>query len=380
MTDLVLSDQQAAALRAIDEWYVSGRQEFTLEGYAGTGKTTLLSHVLDHLRAHRGLGDLYVGAYTGKAAHVLRRKGNRGASTLHSMLYEPVPGSNPVRFQLAADPGIGYADLVVIDENSMVPQDMAADFRRHARRLLTIGDPAQLPPVRGLGGFADRRPDAVLTEVHRQALDDPILRLATKVRRGQLPTMSDAAANVAVAPARTWEQLTTPGAGQLLAGRHRTRFAVTRYLRDGAAASPFAGEPLVCRRNEHDRGLYNGMPVAASWVDGDRAMPYEPYLMDVSPVEEEEDGADVHRSVHRLKVASRPFRDHYDGAPTPLEYERGVSVLDWAYCLTVHAAQGSEYDAVTVIDDSAAFREDRFRWLYTAITRARSRLTLLLRS
>ena len=75
------------------------------------------------------------------------------------------------------------AGLVVIDECSMVDDRMGQDLLSFGTKVLVLGDPAQLPPVRGSGFFTDTEtPDVMLTEIHRQAKDNPIIAMATKVR------------------------------------------------------------------------------------------------------------------------------------------------------------------------------------------------------
>ncbi|MFM8749772.1 ATP-binding domain-containing protein, partial [Rhabdaerophilum sp.] len=52
--------------------------------------------------------------------------------------------------------------------------------------------------------------------------------------------------------------------------------------------------------------------------------------------------------------------------------------FDYGYALTVHKAQGSQWDKVVLFDESFAFREHRARWLYTAVTRAAKALTIVI--
>jgi superfamily I DNA/RNA helicase len=92
----------------------------------------------------------------------------------------------------------------------------------------------------------------------------------------------------------------------------------------------------------------------------------------------------------RMEEQSRPLKDlvvhpylfaqHFDGPSERPRVDRGVEEFDWGYVLTVHSAQGSEWPHVTVIDDSAVFREDRDKHLYTAITRASEGLLILKRA
>src|SRR5687768_1505408 len=75
--------EQDKALSDVADWMNDrGTQLYRLFGYAGTGKTTLAKHFAEGIE-----GNVLFGAYTGKAAHVLRTKGCPGASTIHSLIY-----------------------------------------------------------------------------------------------------------------------------------------------------------------------------------------------------------------------------------------------------------------------------------------------------
>ena len=58
----------------------------------------------------------------------------------------------------------------------MVDEDLGRDLLSFGKPVLVLGDPAQLPPVKGGGFFTEAEPDVMLTEVHRQAADNPIIR------------------------------------------------------------------------------------------------------------------------------------------------------------------------------------------------------------
>src|SRR5207244_8543304 len=127
-----------------------------------------------------------------------------------------------------------------------------------------LGDPAQLPPIQGGGGLTGPEADAMLTEVHRQAQDDPIVRLSMMIRAGntlQEGRYGESAVvrREAVDPARVI------AADQILVGRNATRRAYNARLRQRrgfADALPIAGDKLVCLRNNRRKGLFNG----AMWV------------------------------------------------------------------------------------------------------------------
>src|ERR687894_2958789 len=176
------SPQQDSALKAVAEWLRRGEpQVFRLFGYAGTGKTTLARHIAEGVE-----GEVAFGAYTGKAALVLRSKGCSEASTIHSMIYRSRESDEGgPQFVLNRQSAAAKADLIIIDECSMVDEELGRDLLSFRRPVLVLGDPAQLPPVKGGGFFTEREPDAMLTEVHRQAQDSPIIRLSMAVRAGE---------------------------------------------------------------------------------------------------------------------------------------------------------------------------------------------------
>ena len=177
----VWSPQQDRALKEIAAWLKSGRpQIFRLFGYAGTGKTTLARHIAEGID-----GETVFAAYTGKAALVLRNKGCTDARTIHSLIYraqdldEEVPS-----FVINEQSPANDAALIIIDECSMVDEELGRDLLSFGRPVLVLGDPAQLPPVKGGGFFTEAEPDFMLTEVHRQAADNPIVRMSMIVREG----------------------------------------------------------------------------------------------------------------------------------------------------------------------------------------------------
>ncbi len=70
----------------------------------------------------------------------------------------------------------------------MVDAELGRDLLSFGKPVLVLGDPAQLPPVRGGGFFTEADPDVMLTEVHRQAADNPIIQMSMLVREGGRPS------------------------------------------------------------------------------------------------------------------------------------------------------------------------------------------------
>jgi exodeoxyribonuclease-5 len=222
------SPQQDEALKAVAAWLARPRDQiFRLFGFAGTGKTTLARHL-----AEDSDGDVAFGAYTGKAALVMRSKGCEGATTIHAMMYRPRGGDEEgPSFAIHRDGAAAKADLIVIDECSMVDEELGRDLLSFGKKVLVLGDPAQLPPVKGGGFFTEAEPDAMLTEVHRQAADDPIIRMSLAVRNGDdldFGTFGESR----VISRREVTAADVTEADQVLVGTNRTRRLYNGRLRE----------------------------------------------------------------------------------------------------------------------------------------------------
>lgn len=387
------SRQQAKALDMVATWMKDPHADqcFRMFGYAGTGKSTLAKHLASDVSGH-----VLFGAYTGKAAHVLQQKGCP-AQTIHSLIYVPkgksaeklrtmeklAAGMDPddhrrarlVReirkeqenlkrpsFALNMDSQLRTSDLVVIDECSMVDERMGEDLLSFGCKVLVLGDPAQLPPVRGGGFFTGHEPDMLLTEIHRQAAGNPIIDMATDVREGRPLRIGDYGGSKIVRELNADDVMESD---QVIVGLNRTRHKVNqrmRQLHGFEGDVPMKGERLVCLRNNHDLGLLNGSIwyVEESFDDG-----ADHIAMSIRP-EEENWRQDV--------VAHRAL---FTGGELDWFERREAEEFDYGYALTCHKAQGSQFDDLTIINESGAFpRAMRRSWLYTSLTRAAERVTV----
>ncbi|MEZ5895776.1 MAG: AAA family ATPase [Parvularculaceae bacterium] len=363
--------EQDDALKAVDRWLKKGEQQvFRLFGYAGAGKTTLARHF-----AENAGGEVAFAAFTGKAAHVMREKGCEGATTIHSLIYRPARGDDDTEdgdllFTLRRDAPASTADLIVIDECSMVDEELGRDLLSFGKPVLVLGDPAQLPPVKGGGFFTETEPDFMLTEIHRQARDNPIIRLSMQIREGRPQTGSDDFGGDHNCRIIRRDEVTSEDildADQVLVGTNRTRKRFNdriRELRGFSDPFPEAMEKLVCLRNNKKKGLLNGglwQVVLRKAPRGDKAR------MIVSP---EDGGKNVSISVPRAMFTDGP-------ETVPWAKRKNSDEFDYGYALTVHKSQGSQWDNVVLFDESYAFRDHAARWLYTGVTRAAERLTLV---
>ncbi len=357
------SPEQDNALMEVERWRkAGGSQVFRLFGYAGAGKTTLARHI-----AENAGGDVAFAAFTGKAAHVMRQKGCVGATTIHALIYRPAggEGEDEPQFTIRRDAPASTADLIIIDECSMVDEDLGRDLLSFGKPVLVLGDPAQLPPVKGGGFFTEGEPDFMLTEIHRQAADNPIIRLSMAIRAGEpFDEHSDECRLL------SRNDITTEAimeADQILVGANRTRKRYNdrlRELHNHTDPTPEAGEKLVCLRNNKKKGLLNG----GIWSVDRRMSPRGGRVR--FSVRPEEGGKAVNVSVPRAF-----FLDGPESVSWP--QRKGADEFDYGYALTVHKAQGSQWDEVVLFDESYMFREHGARWLYTGVTRAANRLTLV---
>ncbi|MCQ0986348.1 ATP-dependent DNA helicase [Jiella marina] len=372
-----LTPQQDDALQAVAEWLERGEKPiFRLFGYAGTGKTTLARYFAEGID-----GAVQFAAFTGKAAQVLRSKGAKSARTLHSLIYRPrgeetvedeMSGVSRVSptFSLNRQSPVAKAKLVIVDECSMVDEALGRDLLSFGTPVLVLGDPGQLPPVSGGGFFTEAEPDFLLSEIHRQARDNPIVELALAVREGR-ELMHGDYGTAQIIGRRDVETEKVLAADQVLVGTNRTRRrynARLRELKGFEGALPQAGDKLVCLRNDPAKGLLNGSLWQVMTASRETTKPGVNLI--VKP-----DDDDIDQGAAKIRLLKAAFEE--PETEVPWSTKKRFDDFDFGYALTVHKAQGSQWNDVMLFDESWAFKDTRARWLYTAITRAAERLTIV---
>jgi ATP-dependent exoDNAse (exonuclease V) alpha subunit len=366
---LDLTRSQLSAFNRVMAWVgdPNGKQVFRLYGAAGTGKTHLLGVILKHLSQAR----IALGTLSGKASVVLTRVTGFPARTLHSMLYtlEGEDGAGQLLFRENPDFEINHAELIAVDEVSMVHADMARSLLKLGKRIFVVGDPYQLAPVGGDPGFTNAAPDAELTEIVRQAEGSPILTLAGRARAGKQIAVGKYGDSEVVGELSLSVDHVL-GAEQILVGtRARMHYlnARIRELQGARSFLPRAGDKLICLRNAPHKGLLNG----GMWR-----------VVEVGDVR--------HRSGAEKLVLSVESLDFLGTAPRTLEVDsrfflprdadqqalaRSEVALGYGYAITVHKAQGSQWDSVLLFDEPF---DDHAKWRYTAITRAAKTIRIVL--
>lgn len=353
--EITLTDEQASAVDRIMAWWRrppwQRGETFVLYGYAGTGKTTLVRWIADAIE-HEG-GKPVIAAYTGKAAEVLRRKVGRDTATLHSLLYNfcGTDDDGEPMFSPKEWSEVRRCGLFIIDECSMVPGWMMEKALEHGVPILAVGDPAQLPPVRGEAWF-HKGHDAMLTEIHRQAWDSPIIRAATKIRNGE----PDAGLSLLQRRSRAdaIQVSEVVDGAQILCFTNAWRRRVNANVRRLVGYPdwrPRTGERVIGLRNNRLLGMLNGEMYG---VADSRAGDSELFRLRLEGRRRE------------MLAYAAPLR----GEDPPRELKPDVGLFDWGYCVTVHKAQGSEWPTVVLFDDYPEGLKGRARWLYTGVTRA----------
>jgi len=365
------SAQQAAALSAVNTWFHNkkGNQIFRLFGYAGTGKTTLAKHFAKDV-----MGQVTYLAYTGKAALEMRKKGCDDATTIHSAIYRAIedPVTGIFEFELNRTSDIAYSKLIIVDEVSFVGETLAKDLMSFGIKILVLGDPAQLPPIGEDGYFINSEPDYFLTEIHRQAQDNPIIWMSMQVREGKILKPGDYGSSKVVLRKEMGSDFMQENAlsvDQVICGLNKTRAALNKSIRRlrGLVGTidenhPVVGDKLICLRNNRQKGFLNG----GMWevVYRNPTFSEKPINHLRLQIKSEDDP--------RLRnVIVKVLEENFFRSDSEIDWKIRKKYDDFTFgqAITCHKAQGSQWDKVMGFDESYVFGENQSKWLYTMITR-----------
>lgn len=409
MSELILSPEQFKIVDQIYAWYLDAtesprtdNQFLTLGGYAGTGKTTIIRFFIEMIN-----NDASCVAYTGKAASVLTTKLPKGmlATTIHRLIYaiyeetDPITNKRRMRFQ-RKDIATIKADcksVLIIDEASMVNERIWKDLLSLKVPILAVGDHGQLPPIEGKFNLMET-PQLKLETIHRQAEGNTIIDLAHAIRSGSNKNFGQYAPNVSFIEGEIAlnNLLESPkvlnsiynGKTIMLSWRNTTRKKYNLLIRErlGFKGTLIAGEKIIGLRNNYNTGVINGIVYNVEEVKQTLSRQVElrtpkGNLRKNAHIEEVleltiNDGSNI----SEVKAYAGQFGKHKTEYPSLWDKDE-VDLMDYAYCLTTHKAQGSQADIAIVLVErgmSFAFDRDTYkRWLYTAITRASKHLIIV---
>ena len=404
--NIILNPGQEAVVNAAVNWFKnSSEQVFEFDGEAGTGKSVTLNAILKALKLKE---DQYMPmAYTGAAAIVMRTRGLKYAKTIHSSLYHSIEvpvydNDNPMK-QVNTEMDVkkmvsrfvpipvemlsSDIKLFVIDEGFMVPQYMKKEILKYGRKVLVTGDTGQLPPVEGSPAFLMGDNVMHLTEIMRQAANNPILYLAHLARNNQPIHCGMYGNDVLVIDRENLTEDMILHSGPLVCGRNNTRDYFNNGIRHALGFDsefPQFGERLICRQNNWNYSI-DGISLS-NGLSGYCISPF-----DISRFHKYKYTVDFLADMAQCPFYNLELNCNYLTAPnaevrkdikdkiknTPAKFYAG-ELFEYAYAITTHVSQGSEYPCGIVFEEHLGGGSlNHARLLYTGITRFKYKLILV---
>ena len=390
---MILTKKQEEGLKICIEKYKNNERYCVISGYAGTGKSTLVKTIVQNLPGIDPDRDVVYACFTGKAAQVLLKKGNKNVTTLHKLLYESIPKPDGT-FYRKPKITIEYP-IVVVDEVSMAPKSLMELLFKHNVFIIALGDPFQLPPVdKDQDNGLLNNPDVFLDEIMRQELDSEIVQLSMKIRNHETIEYFKGS-DVIVMPKSSLNTGVLQWADQILVGTNATRVAVNNQMRLllGRGERPENDDKVICLRNYWDNFATNDDPLVngtigyidnvyesfnktPSWAGNEVIKVLHADFIsdsgaDFGPLQMDEKEILTGERCLNYKIIYRLMSNWRTQHLVPMEFTYG-------YAITGHKSQGSEWDKVLVLEERFPFeKEEHARWLYTCVTRASERLVLV---
>ena len=395
---MILNKKQEEGLMTVIDRYRRGEKFTVIGGYAGTGKSTLVKFIVSALAAEGVIPDKDVvyTAYTGKACNVLQKMGNKNVSTLHKLLFEARPLPNG-KFYFVPKNGIEYK-IIIVDEVSMVPLDMAKRLLEHNNiYVIFCGDPGQLPPIsKNQDNHLLDRPHVFLDEIQRQSAESGIIQLSMKIRNGERID-NFKSGDALVLPRQQLNTGMLTWGDIVLCATNNIRISLNQEIRNlkGFEKPIEEGDKLICLSNYwEDIGnggsgcaLTNGTIGTIKNLINQTFYPPRYLKLENIPIltcdftsemGEIYKGLDMDR---HLIVNGESFltpqqqyklkQDKRSKDLVPYEFTYG-------YCVTTWKAQGSSWGKVLGIEEKFPYnREEHKRFLYTMCTRAEEKFVLI---
>ena len=387
---MILTAKQEEALKITVARYKAGEPWTCISGYAGTGKSTLVKFIIAALRLNPSDEVAYV-TFTGKAATVLQNKGCPNATTAHRLLYYSKLLPNG-KFIFTPRPRLEnkFLKLIVVDEISMLPVQLWELLLSHKIHIIACGDPFQLPPInKDTDNHVLDKPHVFLDQIMRQAAESEIIRISMDIREGN-PLPYFYGQEVRIIPEHEIVDGIYTWADQIICATNKTRLDINNFMRAAAkrGPEPEVGDKIICCRNDWSttdinlgNSLVNGTIGIISDLQFDEIKYPIPHMPSVPSII-----CNLNTSANeeftKLTIDKKALTTGEKTLTPQQEYQLKEFIkpleFNYGYAITCHRAQGSQWDKVLVVEERFPFaKEEHARWLYTAVTRASSRLVLV---
>ena len=277
----------------------------------------------------------------------------------------------------------GNFKLIVCDEASMMPQEMIDLLLSHGVYVLFLGDPEQLEPIEGEQTILDN-PHVFLTEITRQALDNPIIKMSMDVREGK-PFVYGGDKKCRVIPKNKVTNGLLLGADIIIVGKNITRHKINEYVRqlkwgDKYTQNPIDGDRCICLKNKWDELGANGTPL----TNGQLGVLKNIRIQDMPPygtiliADFLSDDGGLYKDLmmdYKLMLTGKPTINSDNWK----QFAKWPKLFEFAYgyAITCHKAQSSEFDRVIVYDEAFGDEIQKKRWRYSSVTRASKQLVVV---
>lgn len=392
---MILTNEQEKVIKGIIERYKNKEKYSILCGYAGTGKSTCVRFIVEALMFHFNIteDDVCYCAYTGKAAQVLLKKGNRNVSTLHKLLYKSLPRADGTWYRQPVT-SIPYK-ILIIDEISMVPGSMWKQLLKYSPYIIGMGDNFQLPPVdkNDDNGLLEH-PHFFLREVLRQAQESEIIRVSMDIREGKDLSLLDGK-EVKIFDNSQFTEDMLLWADQVLVATNQTRINLNNIMRRllGREGGPQDGDKVICLKNEWDILADNEDPLVNGTI-GFLKDSYSTYVnfprflgghhFDVLQSNFVSDGGalfcDINMDKKMIMTGEKccDWKTAYTIGRNLNHKHKLPKEFTYGYAVTCHKAQGSQWEKVLIVEEKFPFdKTEHARWLYTALTRAEEKAVII---
>ena len=367
-------DQEFVVSRAVDWFKYSSEQLFQYDGPPGSGKSVVLNEIVNRLGLDIAT-EVAPMSFIGAASLIMRTKGLFTAKTAHSWIFDVVdiPIKDPSTGQIIykRDGHVltkrGFMPketlgptikLIIIDEAFCMPRTLRPYIERLGVKILACGDQNQLPPVKDYPAFLVDGKIHHLSQIMRQEGRDDIIFISNRAMHRQ-PLLNGYYGHSMVVDREDLSDEMLLWADMIICGTNRTRDIINdhiRYLKGYNSLIPQYGERLVCRNNNWDLEAHDSSGVTINLVNGligtvvnhpgidtfnerDKTFKID-FLCDYVPCQFK------CNANYDYIVSKHAYRSTIKDSP----YSKG-QMLEYAYAITCHIAQGSQFEKVLYIEE-----------------------------